>query len=128
MSDFLDFLFHRLFFYVLYVLTYGFMIVTLYTYGQEAPDHVWFLLLWLTFWTIGFSYILYGFYEIRPPFNVEELKYIFVSQKRSFMTPFFVLGTLSAINYILVAVANPHVESIYQVLASILQLPIVIFF
>jgi len=102
--------------------------VTLYCYGQSMPDHVYFLLFWLTIFNFLFCYVFYLFYEADEKTFISQLKYCFISQKRSFITPFFVIGILSALNYVLVAVANPHVQAIYQVIASILQLPFVMFF
>ena len=129
----IDFIFRRLPFYILYVLSYGMMIVTLFIYGQHSPDHVYFLLFWLSIFTMIFSYIFYLFYEIDSEkqggkLTINELKSLFYCSKLGFITPFFLLGTLSSINYIFVAIANPYVPSISQVLASVLQLPIVIIF
>jgi hypothetical protein len=128
-----DFYFRRFPFYVLYVLSYGYMIVNLYVYGGAAgqshvmDDKTYFLLFYLTIMTFTFAWILYIFFEV-DKLTLAELKYIFWSEKRGPVTPFFVMGTLSAVNYVLVAWANPHVESIYQVLASVLQLPFVVGF
>lgn len=128
-----DFYFRRFPFYVLYVLSYGYMIVTLYVYGGaggQSPvmdDKTYFLLFYLTIMAFAFSWIMHIFFEV-DSLTSTQLKYIFWSQKRGPVTPFFVMGTLSAVNYVLVAWANPYVESIYQVLASVLQLPFVIGF
>jgi len=128
-----DFYFRRFPFYVLYVLSYGYMIVNLYVYGGAAgnspvmDDKTYFLLFYLTIMAFAFSWTLHIFFEV-DRVTVAELKYIFWSKKRGPVTPFFVMGTLSAVNYVLVAWANPHVESIYQVLASVLQLPFVVGF
>jgi len=129
----MDFCFRRLPFYLLYILSYGFMIVNLYVYGGAAgnshvmDDKEYFLVFYLTIMTFSFSWILYIFFEV-DRFTLTEFRYIFWSEKRGPVTPFFVLGTLSSINYILVVWANPYVQSIYQVLASVLQLPFVVGF
>ena len=101
----IDFIFRRLPFYILYVLSYGFMIVTLFIYGQYSPDHVYFLLFWLSFFTMIFSYIFYLFYETHSKNGItkQELKSFFYCDKLGLITPFFILGTLSAMNYIFVA-------------------------
>jgi hypothetical protein len=93
------------------------------------PDHVYFMLIWVSFWNLLFCYVFYLFYEAANGAEfVKELRYMFWSQKRYFFTPFFFLGILCGLNYLLVALANPHVQAIYQVIASILQLPFVILF
>jgi len=129
----MDFYFRRLPFYILYVLSYGYMIVNLYVYGGAAgnshvmDDKTYFLLFYLTIMTFTFAWTQHIYFEV-DKFTLSEFKYIFWSKKRGMVTPFLILGTLSAINYVLVAWANPYVESIYQVLASVLQLPFVIGF
>jgi hypothetical protein len=129
----IDFWFRRFPFYNLYVSSFGYMLVNLYVYGGAAGqryvmnDKTYFLLFWLTIITFAFSWILYIFFEV-DRLTLTELKYIFWSLKRGPVTPFFVMGSLSAMNYVLISWANPHVESIYQVVASILQLPFVVGF
>jgi len=124
----LSFIFVKAPFYVLYVLSYGFTIVTLYSYGIQMPDHVYFMLFWVSFMILLFSFVFYLFYEADQENFAAELKRIFICERRGIFTPFFFIGLFNAANYILVAIANPHVKSIYQVLASILQLPFVIIF
>ncbi len=111
--------------YALYPLSYGFMIVFLRLYGQMMPDSVWFLLVWLALLTMAFCLVIFWLYEA-DGMTVEDYKRVFWSEKRGVLTPFLVLGALSAVNYILVAVANPHVPGLLQVIASCLQLPIVV--
>jgi len=128
-----DFYFRRFPFYVLYVLSYGYMIVNLYVYGGaggKSPvmdDKTYFLLFYLTIMAFAFAWTLHIFFEV-DRLTFTQLKYMFWSEKRGPLTPFFVMGTLSSVNYVLVAWANPHVQSIYQVLASVLQLPFVVGF
>lgn len=128
----LDFICRKIPFYVLYVASYGYMITSLYIYGQMMGDHVFFLLYWVTIVTFIFTFIFYNFYEMddnpSKEFTKQHLISIFYCQKRGILTPFFVMGALSSINYILAAAANPHVKSLDQVLASVLQLPVVILF
>lgn len=109
------------------------MIVNLYVYGGAAQhshvmdDKTYFLLFYLTIMTFAFAWVLHIFFEV-DRMTLSDLRYIFWCEKRGLVTPFFVMGTLSAVNYVLVAWANPHVQSIYQVLASVLQLPFVVGF
>lgn len=101
-------------------------------------DHVFFLLFFISFFNGVLNYIFFVFYEtpqkqmengeIKEELDGALFKHIFWSKKRGLFTPFFFVGTLSSINYILTSAANPHVRSIYQVLASLLQLPFVMIF
>jgi len=127
-----DFYFRRIPFYLLYVLSYCYLTVSLYVCGGAAgkshvlDDKAYFMIMYATVMAFLLSWILYIFSVDR--LTSMELKYIFWCEKRGPVTPFFALGTVSSVNFILAAWANPHTESIYQVLASILQLPFVVGF
>lgn len=129
----LDFYFRRLPFYILYVLSYGYIIVTLYVCGGAAgkshvlDDKAYFIVIYVTLMTFVFAWVVYIFSEVKR-FTFSELRYMFWCEKRGLVTPFFVMGSLSAVNYVLATWANPHTESIYAVLASVLQLPFVVVF
>jgi hypothetical protein len=117
---------------VLYVVSYAFMLVTLRMYGepgQGMPDHSYFLLFWVGSTSALLGFIMHVLYEVgnqRIGVTREEVVTWFWCAKRGFVTPFFVLGSLAAVNYIAVAIANPYVSSIHQVIASVLQLPFVV--
>merc|ERR1719334_1076350 len=79
-----DFYFRRFPFYVLYVLSYGYMIVNLYVYGGaggQSPvmdDKTYFLLFYLTIMTFAFAWTLHIFFEV-DRLTLTDLKYIFWS-------------------------------------------------